>query len=105
MSLRIAYVTNNPNKARESVFILREMNIEVEVVQAKILEIQSDDISEVARFRAKEAYRQLRRPVIVEDAGLFIDALNGFPGPYSSYVFKTIGINGVLRLMKGVRRR
>ncbi|MEM0232671.1 MAG: XTP/dITP diphosphatase [Candidatus Nezhaarchaeales archaeon] len=105
MNLRIAYVTNNPDKARESVFILREMGIEVEVVQAKILEIQSDDISEVARFRAKEAYRQLRRPVIVEDAGLFIDALNGFPGPYSSYVFKTIGINGVLKLMEKVERR
>lgn len=105
MKMQIAYVTSNPNKARESVSILKEMNIEVEVVQLKILEIQSDDILEIAKFRAKEAYRQLRRPVIVEDAGLFIDALGGFPGPYSSYVFRTIGVNGILRLMKGVRKR
>ncbi|MDH5815855.1 MAG: XTP/dITP diphosphatase [Candidatus Nezhaarchaeota archaeon] len=105
MSLQIAYVTSNPNKARESVSILRELGIEVEIVQIKVLEIQSDDILEIAKFRAKEAYRKLKRPIIVEDAGLFINALNGFPGPYSSYVFKTIGVNGILKLMRGVRRR
>jgi len=105
MHTRIAYVTNNPHKARESSSILRELGVEVEVVQASIPEIQSDDVVEIAKFRAKEAYRLLKRPVIVEDAGLFIDALNGFPGPYSSYIFKTIGINGVLKLMRGEKRR
>jgi len=105
MHTRIAYVTNNPHKARESSSILRELGVEVEVVQASIPEIQSDDIVEIAKFRAREAYKLLKRPVIVEDAGLFIDALNGFPGPYSSYVFKTIGINGVLKLMRGEKRR
>jgi len=105
MEWRIAYVTNNPNKASESVFILREMGINIEPVLIKIPEIQSDDLTEIAKFRAKEAYRRLKRPVIVEDAGLFINALNGFPGPYSSYVFKTIGIDGVLKIMKGVKNR
>ena len=105
MLTRIAYVTNNPYKARESSSILRELGIEVEVVQVDIPEIQSDDVVEIAKFRAREAYRLLKRPVIVEDAGLFIDALNGFPGPYSSYAFKTIGINGILKLMRGEKRR
>lgn len=105
MKAQIAYVTNNPNKARESVSILREMGVEVEVVQVNVIEVQSDDILEIAKFRARDAYRQLKRPVIVEDAGLFIDALTGFPGPYSSYVFRTIGIDGILKLMRGVRRR
>jgi XTP/dITP diphosphohydrolase len=41
----------------------------------------------------------------VEDAGLFIEALNGFPGPFSSYVYKTIGTQGVLRLMRGIKNR
>jgi len=105
MLTRIAYVSNNPHKARESSSILRELGIEVEVVQVDIPEIQSDDVVEIAKFRAREAYRLLKRPVIVEDAGLFIDALNGFPGPYSSYAFKTIGINGILKLMRGEKRR
>jgi len=105
MLTQIAYVTNNPHKARESSSILRELGVEVEVVQVDIPEIQSDDIEEIAKFRAREAYKLLKRPVIVEDAGLFIDALNGFPGPYSSYTFKTIGINGILKLMRGEKRR
>jgi len=103
--MRITYVSNNPHKARESSSILKELGIEVEVVQVSIPEIQSDDIVEIAKFRAREAYRLLKRPVIVEDAGLFIDALNGFPGPYSSYALKTIGINGILKLMRGEKRR
>ena len=42
---------------------------------------------------------------MVEDAGLFIEALKGFPGPYSSYVYKTLGVQGILKLMEGVKRR
>ena len=38
--------------------------------------------------------------MIVEDDGIFIDSLGGFPGPYSSYVHKTIGNKGILNLLK-----
>jgi XTP/dITP diphosphohydrolase len=44
-------------------------------------------------------------PIFVEDAGLFIDALNGFPGPYAAYVYKTIHNNGVLKLMEEEKNR
>jgi len=30
--------------------------------------------------------------------------LNGFPGPYSSYVFKTIGNKGILKLVPSKRK-
>ena len=38
--------------------------------------------------------------MIIEDDGLYIDSLDGFPGPYSSYVHKTIGNQGILDLLK-----
>jgi XTP/dITP diphosphohydrolase len=41
----------------------------------------------------------------VEDAGLFIEALNGFPGPYSSYVYRSIETKGILKLMENVEKR
>jgi len=44
-------------------------------------------------------------PIFVEDAGLFIDALSGFPGPYAAYVYKTIHNSGILRLMENVADR
>lgn len=45
------------------------------------------------------------RPVMIDDSGLFVDALRGFPGVYSSYVFKTVGCKGILDLMRDVSDR
>jgi len=48
--------------------------------------------------KALNAYVKCKKPVIIEDDGLFIESLSGFPGPYSSYIFNTIGNNGILKL-------
>lgn len=69
------------------------------VPQNKV-EIQSLSIEEVAIYAAIEAYQHIRRPLIVEDTGLFIPSLNGFPGSLSSLVYSMIGIEGVLVLLK-----
>jgi XTP/dITP diphosphohydrolase len=62
-------------------------------------EIQSTKLSEIAKFAAEEAAKKHNRTVVVEDSGLFVKALNGFPGPFSSYVHATLGVEGLLRLM------
>jgi XTP/dITP diphosphohydrolase len=36
---------------------------------------------------------------MIEDAGLFVNALSDFPGVYSKFVFTSIGCEGVLRLL------
>jgi XTP/dITP diphosphohydrolase len=69
------------------------------------IEIQSTSLGEIAKFAAEEAAKRLRREVVVEDSGLFVKALNGFPGPFSSYVHATIGFEGLLRLMSRNDRR
>ncbi|MFQ6086275.1 MAG: RdgB/HAM1 family non-canonical purine NTP pyrophosphatase, partial [Candidatus Bathyarchaeia archaeon] len=67
--------------------------------------VQSDSLEEIARLAATDAAKRSKGPVITEDAGLFIEALSGFPGPYSSYTCRTIGPEGIIRLMKGYRDR
>lgn len=69
------------------------------------VEIQSDDFREVAEYKSHTACQRLGEPVIVEDTGVRIDALNGFPGPYSKYVLLTIGLEGLLKLMEDVENR
>ncbi|MEM1994575.1 MAG: XTP/dITP diphosphatase [Nitrososphaerales archaeon] len=103
--LSIIFVTSNINKAKEIGNVLSTYDISIVVSQIKKREIQSEDIGEIARESALYAYQTLKKPLFVEDAGLFVKILNGFPGPYSSFVYKTIGVDGVLKLMFGQSNR
>ena len=69
------------------------------------MEIQSQDLEEIAKVAAANLSKHHTGRLMVEDSGLFIRALDGFPGPFSSYVYDTLGTRGVLRLMKPVRKR
>ena len=101
----IFFATNNVNKFDEARRVLTEYNVAVGMLRVKSLEIQSESLEEIARASALDAFEKCHLPIIVEDAGLFIDALNGFPGPYAAYTYKTVGNQGMLRLMKNVKAR
>lgn len=101
----VFFATNNVNKFNEARKVLGRYKIAVGMLRVKNLEIQSDSLEEIAKTSVTHAFQQCHLPVIVEDAGLFIEALNGFPGPYASYVYKTIGNEGLLKLMKGITHR
>ncbi len=106
-SIKLFFATGNIHKLNEVKPIAERYGICLEQMiesRAKV-EIQSSDLIEIARYAVLENYKLFKKPVLVEDAGLFIEALNGFPGPYSSYVYKTIGVNGILKLMEGVDNR
>ena len=102
--LTINFVTSNPGKVKEFMQIL-EPSIKVTHIEMSYPEIRSEDSQEIARHSAKELAEKLGKIVVVEDSGLFIDALNGFPGTYSATIHKKIGLEGIIRLMKGVKNR
>jgi len=104
MPKTINFATSNKNKAREFRQIL-EPKIKVNHIEMTYPEIRSDDSEEIARHSAKELAEKLKKPVVVEDSGLFIDLLNGFPGAYSATIHKKIGLDGILKLMKGIKNR
>ena len=96
---RIIFASTNESKYNEILLHLRNFNIEIEYVRFKTVEIQSNSLEEIALKKSKEAYEKIGIPLIVEDTGLFIDSLKGFPGPYSSYILETIGNQGILDLL------
>lgn len=103
---RVAFfVTSNIHKFNEVRKVLAEYEIATAMLRVEAVEIQDDSIEEIAKASAVNAMKRCGLPIIVEDAGLFIEALKGFPGPYSSYVYRTIGTGGILRLMKNVEKR
>jgi XTP/dITP diphosphohydrolase len=103
--MEIVFVTTNKGKMGEAIEIGREFGIEFIPNDYDTIEIQSHDTKEIAIESAKDAYDKIKQPLIVEDSGLFIEALNGFPGTYSAYVFKTIGLDGVMKTMQDVPDR
>ncbi|HSA73954.1 MAG TPA: RdgB/HAM1 family non-canonical purine NTP pyrophosphatase [Nitrososphaeraceae archaeon] len=96
---RIVFASTNKNKFNEILTHMMTYNIEIEFVKFESIEIQSNRLDEIAKQKARDAYRKIGRPLIVEDTGLFIDSLRGFPGPYSSYVLGTLGNQGILDLL------
>lgn len=100
----LLFASSNRNKYSEAKQILGSFGINLGFFRFEPVEIQSDSILDIARQKALDAYAKCKRPVMVEDAGLSIDGLGGFPGPYSSYVLKTVGNRRIVRLVGANRR-
>lgn len=103
--MKITLVTGNKAKLISARQFLEPYGIEVDNEKMDTTEIQSDSIEEIAAFSAKEACEKLKRPVLKNDTGFFIEALNGFPGAFTHQVMSQIGTDGVLKLMKGIKNR
>lgn len=100
--MQLYFITSNRFKFEEANEILGERGIEVEWIRRKYDEVQAERLEEVALHALS---RLRKKEVFIDDAGLFISSLKGFPGVYSSYVQKTLGNRGILRLMQGVKDR
>lgn len=101
----ILFITKNEHKLQEANRILSPYHIKLEMSDQEKLEIQSKSLVKIAKYAALMASKRASSPVLVEDSGLFIKALRGFPGPFSSYVHSTLGCKGVLQLLAGITNR
>ncbi len=100
----VCFATSNDGKFREAEEILgRGAGVRLTRLKFSHSEIRSDSLEEVALEAVAAAYAGARKPVFVEDAGLFITSLNGFPGTYSAWVMKKLGCEGILKLMSGAK--
>ena len=94
----IKVITSNEGKMREYAQALSDLGMEVVRGTVPYDEIQADTLEEVVSYGVEQLSRT-EESFIIDDSGLFIDALSGFPGVYSAYALKTIGNAGILRLM------
>lgn len=103
--MKIYFITRNRHKFLEASRIMQKYGIKLEIREINKLEVQSLSLREIVLHGLVNLYSLVSKPLVIEDAGLFIRTLNWFPGPYSSYVFKTIGCQGILKLMDGIEDR
>jgi len=68
-------------------------------------EVQADTLEEVVLHGMEELRTRGIENFIIDDSGLFVHVLGGFPGVYSAYALRTLGCAGLLRLMDGKEDR
>ncbi len=102
--MKIYFATTNAHKFSEVSALASRFGISLGMVEVELVEPQADSLREIVRAKVRQAYLAVKKPVIADDSGLFIPALRGFPGPYSSFVMKTVGNEGILRLLEGKDR-
>ncbi len=104
---KINFITSNQGKVKSLENSLKVNNIDVRVYAQNldIMEPQFDTVHEVSKFKALKAFDILQEPVLVEDGGFCISELHGFPGVYTKYILKTLGIDGIIKLLQGVKNR
>jgi len=107
----LIFATSNFHKFEEvNQIFSRFTSLRLRQLDLELPELQSLDLAKIAIFALKSLLEATRddidsHPTFVEDSGLFIHALKGFPGPYSSFSYKTLGLEGILTLMREIPDR
>lgn len=92
--MKLKVITSNPGKVAEYQREFDEYGIEMEHVRLPYDEVQTSDLEEVVNKGMDAIIAQGVRDFIIDDSGIFVDALKGFPGVWSAYAQKTIGTPG-----------
>ena len=104
------FLTGNAGKLAEAQTLLSPLGWEIQSFEIDgevpdVIEPQSDNLTTVALAKIAQGVEllasqgRLEESLLVEDSGLFIDALPEFPGVYSAQVLQSIGCEGILRLL------
>ena len=87
MIKKIIFASNNKGKIRELKDILSSLGIEVVSQREAGFDIEADEtgttFAENSAIKAKAIYELAKIPVLADDSGLCVDALDGQPGVYS----------------------
>ena len=102
---QICFVTGNKSKVLHAKVALEEFSIDVTSQKLEMIEPREEEPEMVAIEKAIQAFEQIKMPLIVEDSGIFITALNGFPKTFVHFVESTIGIKNILKMMEGIKDR
>ncbi len=102
MSYQLTFITGNPGKAEQ---VGRYLKHPVAHKKVDLVEIQSLDLKEIVEQKAKEAYRHVKKPVLVEDTSLVFSALGKLPGPFIKWFSLELDNNGLCKLLGSSTKR
>ena len=101
---KLYFVTGNRDKFREVKPVMDKRGINLVHINLDKPEVQ-DSLENVASYAAKVLSKKLRKPIMLEDTGVYFAAYKDFPGVYAKHVFKALGFPGLFRLLKGKSKK
>ena len=105
MTKQIIFVTGNETKVRHANEALTGTGFELISQKLDIIEPRAEDPKDVVIEKALQAIKLVNKPLIVEDSGIFIDFLKGFPKTFVHFAEETIGVKNIVKIMEGVENR
>lgn len=97
----LTLVTSNHAKYEPFQPHLERMRIDLQTPGQELPELQSLSFEKALQAKAQAMATLLGRPVLVDDAGVVLEAYEPFPGPLTSVVLKSLGQKGLARLLSG----
>ncbi len=98
-------LSSNPAKYAPFRTQLERLRLELRPPSQPLPEVQTLSFAEALAEKARTAAALSGHPVLVDDAGLTLEAYRPFPGPLTSTVLRSIGATGLRRLLNGVSHR
>lgn len=96
---RVSFVTSNVNKLQQVRAVLGN---DLEHIDFEVPEYQSFNLEDIVVQKAYDAYRNFRKPLLIEDTSLVISSLGGLPGPLVKHFLEKVGVEGILKMVNGV---
>lgn len=103
--MTLYFATSNKHKVDFARKALKPFGFKVEQIQVELSESRAEDPGAIVLEKAEQAYRLLKKPVLVDDGGFFIRALNGFPKTQVKYSLNTLGIANIMKMLEGIKNR
>lgn len=93
----VVFVTGNQHKAD---YVARLLDMPIDHQKLDLDEIQSVDSAVVGAYKARQAYKLIGRPVLIDDFGMAFEALDGLPGPFIKFFIEiNDGLEKLCRLL------
>lgn len=102
---KIFFATGNKHKVAEISHILLDFGFSVEPINVDFFEPDFPTLEEVAIEKARQALAKTKKTVFVEDTGVYFEAYNNFPGGLAKRIYKNIGFDGLLALIRAAKNK
>ncbi len=96
---KIIFITSNLHKLKEAKNVLSPLGFEVINERLELIEPNDLTQEEIVIYKAKQAYEILKKPLIVDDSGIYFESFNDFPGIFTKMIIKTLKYSGIKDLL------